>query len=176
LAAPGENKRLRLTLPSEAGKATLSVGNAPLGQLSRVHFSLPLEWESNFRPDAIKSVEKENGATSAFRLTDEAGHAARLSASARMEAIVRKGKLEVQVLFPEPDAKAFGDVTGQVVDRNGQPIAGAGVAVAMDIRGGDVDWRLQTVTGPDGRYVLKSNRPARPRRSSMSPGWNPASR
>ena len=90
-----------------------------------------LEWKSGFRPDAVASVTNLGGSPAQYRLSDDDGRTATISGTdkGRAEPRLDGGKLVVEVTLPEPDPKAFGDLTGKVVDTSGQPIAGALVAL-----------------------------------------------
>ena len=66
-----------------------------------------------------------------YRLSDDDGKSATISGTdkGRVEPRLDGGRLVVEVTLPEPDPKAFGDLTGKVVDPSGQPVAGASVAL-----------------------------------------------
>lgn len=147
--------RVRLTLPSEAGKVTAAASEKPLP------FGVVLvtvEWETGFRPDAVKSVSNLGGSPVSHRLTDNDGKTATLSGTekGRAQPVLENGQLVVRVTLPEPDPKAFGELTGKVVDTAGQPIAGAHVALIwVEENGGSgmsSDDRHRAVTDADGNY------------------------
>jgi thiol-disulfide isomerase/thioredoxin len=142
----------KATLPEEAGRVTMLM---QAGDLPGSEELVPLEWETGFRPDAIKSVDKpaEGGPLARFRLTDVAGRSATVSGS--VEPLVADGRLVLRIAFPEPDANAFGALSGTVVDERGLPIAGA--AVALIIREGKVTAfdEHRAYTDSQGRFLFR---------------------
>jgi thiol-disulfide isomerase/thioredoxin/uncharacterized GH25 family protein len=141
----------KVTLPEAAGRATMvmQAGDVPG---SKEHVSL--EWEAGFLPDAIKNVDKsdQGGPNARFRLIDVTGRTA--TASGPVEPLVTNGRLVLRVLFPGPDAKAFGALTGRIVDEGGRPVAGAAVGLVI--------WEANTTehdnhreyTDDQGRYLF----------------------
>ena len=122
--------RVRLTLPTENGKVTASAGEKLMAADS---VQLTLEWESGFRPDDVASVTNLGGSPARYRLSDHNGKTATLSGTdkGRAEPRLDGGELVVEVTLPEPEPKAFGDLSGKVVDTSGQPVAGALVALII---------------------------------------------
>jgi RNA polymerase sigma factor (sigma-70 family) len=120
--------RVRLTLPTEASRVTVSAGETLMAVDS---VQVTLEWKSGFRPDHVASVTNLGGSPAQYRLSDDDGKTATISGTdkGRAEPRLDGGKLVVEVKFPEPDPKVFGDLTGKVVDISGQPVAGALVAL-----------------------------------------------
>jgi thiol-disulfide isomerase/thioredoxin len=142
----------KATLPEEAGRVTMLM---QAGDLPGSEELVPLEWETGFCPDAIKSVDKpaEGGPLARFRLTDAAGRLATVSGP--VEPLVADGRLVLRIAFPEIDAKAFGTLSGSIVDEGGRPIAGA--AVALVIRDGQttaLDMH-RAHTDSQGRYFFR---------------------
>ena len=120
--------RVRLTLPTEEGRVTVSAGEKLMAADS---VQVTLEWKSGFRPDHVVSVTNLGGSPAQYRLSDDGGKTATISGTdkGRAEPRLDGEKLVVEVKLPEPDPKAFGDLTGKVVDISGQPVAGALVAL-----------------------------------------------
>jgi RNA polymerase sigma factor (sigma-70 family) len=123
-----ETGRVRLTLPTEEGRVTVSAGETLMAADS---VQVILEWKSGFRPDHVASVTNLGGSPAQCRLSDDDGKTATISQTdkGRAEPRLDGGKLVVEVTLPEPDPKAFGDLSGKVVDVSGQPVAGALVAL-----------------------------------------------
>ena len=123
-----ETGRVRLTLPTEKGRVTVSAGETLMAADS---VQVILEWKSGFRPDHVASVTNLGGSPAQCRLSDDDGKTATISRAdkGRAEPRLDDGKLVVEVTLPEPDPKAFGDLSGKVVDVSGQPVAGALVAL-----------------------------------------------
>lgn len=118
----------RATFPEEAGRATVLVEPEDLpGSAGFVK----LEWDSGFRPDAVRGVSRAAGAgpMARFRLTDSADRSAEVSGP--VEPLILDGRLVLRVAFADPDARAFGTLTGRVVDEGSNPIEGAAVALII---------------------------------------------
>jgi thiol-disulfide isomerase/thioredoxin len=141
----------RVTLPEAAGRATMLMQAGDIPGSERL---VSLEWEAGFLPDAIKSADKsDQGSPNArVRLTDAAGRAA--TASGPVEPLVADGRLVLRVVFPGPDAKAFGALTGRVVDQGGRPVVGA--VVGLGIADGQTTWidKHRATTDDQGRYLF----------------------
>jgi len=143
----------RLTLPAEEGKTRVGISEGP-GSMSFIQASFG--WSSGFRPDAVKAMDRRAGL---FHLTDEAGQVATIGEAAGIEPTLAEGKLVVRVTLPEPDPKLLGDLSGRVVDTDGQPIGGARVALSFHEKGGSAmsgDDRHRATTDAQGRYILRS--------------------
>ncbi len=149
---------MHLTLPTEARTIQMSIGeSAPLSsQLDSGWLSLGLEWDSDFRPDAIQEVSPLEGKGRRFRLIDVNEKSATLNADVSIEPVNDNGKLVIHVAMSNRDAKDFGAVTGQVLDRDGRPIAGAfaGLATLGGYRVSD-ELRHQSTTNAQGWYRLR---------------------
>ena len=87
---------------------------------------LVLEVPPGFRPDQLKEVSLEEGEKRVFRLVNASGGSTRLQANAHVEPVNEHGKLVIRVMFPESGPTNEGELTGQVVNDQGRPIAGAG--------------------------------------------------
>ncbi len=149
---------MHLTLPTEGRTIQMSIGeSAPLSsQLDSGWLSLGLEWDSDFRPDAIQEVSPLEGKGRRFRLIDVNEKSATLNADVPIEPVNDNGKLVIHVAMSNRDAKDFGAVTGQVLDRDGRPIAGAfaGLATLGGYRVSD-ELRHQSTTNAQGWYRLR---------------------
>ncbi len=89
----------------------------------------PLRSEAGFRPDAARSIRKEEGPPVTFRIVDEAGKTASITESwerrSRLEPRIEDGRLVVRVIQPGPAPIPEADLVGKVVDASGASIAGA---------------------------------------------------
>ena len=147
-----EAGRVRLTLPTEEGRVTLDSGET-LGETLMAADSVQVivEWKSGFRPDHVGMVTNLGGSPAQYRLSDDGGKTATISGTdkGRAEPRLDGGKLVVEVKLPEPDPKAFGDLTGKVVDVSGQPVAGALLAlIRVEEHGGS------GMSAEDGHNVM----------------------
>ena len=155
----GDTGRVRLTLPTEESRVTVSAGETLMAADS---VQMTLEWKSGFRPDRVASVTNLGGSPAQYRLSDDGGKTATISGpdKGRAEPRLDGGKLVVEVKLPEPDPKAFGDLTGKVVDISGQPVAGALVALIwVEENGGSgMSGRDEhgAVTDAQGAFRLRS--------------------
>ena len=151
--------RVRLTLPTEESRVTVSAGETLMAADS---VQMTLEWKSGFRPDRVASVTNLGGSPAQYRLSDDEGKTATISGpdKGRAEPRLDGGKLVVEVKLPEPDPKAFGDLTGKVVDISGQPVAGALVALIWveESGGSGMSGRDEhaAVTDAQGAFRLRS--------------------
>jgi RNA polymerase sigma factor (sigma-70 family) len=151
--------RVRLTLPTEESRVTASAGETLMAADS---VQVTLEWKSGFRPDHVASVTNLGGSPAQYRLSDDEGKTATISVTGKGQAEPRLdgGKLVVEVKLPKPDPKAFGDLTGKVVDIAGQPVAGALVALIWVEENGGNGMSGQdehgAVTDAQGDFRLRS--------------------
>jgi RNA polymerase sigma factor (sigma-70 family) len=150
---------VRLSLPTEERKVT---AHALETLMSADSVALTLEWKSGFRPDRVATVTNLGGSPAQYRLGDANGETATISGTdkGRVEPRLEGSKLVVEVTLPEPDPKAFADLTGKVVDTSGQPVAGALVAlIRVEEEGGSAmsaDDRHTVRTDAQGDFRLRS--------------------
>jgi RNA polymerase sigma factor (sigma-70 family) len=158
-SAVDEAGRVRLTLPTEEGRLTVSAGET---LMAADPVQVILEWNPGFRPDHVASVTNLGGSPAQCRLSDDDGKTATISRTdkGRAEPRLDGGKLVVEVTLPEPDPKAFGDLSGKVVDVSGQPVAGALVAlIRVEEHGGSgmsADDGHNVMTDAQGAFRLRS--------------------
>jgi len=150
----------RLTLPIEGGRADLFVresGPPASGELQTGALRLSLEWERGFLPDELEEISLLEGNDRRFRLIDADAKSATLQAPAAIEPVKDNGKLVIRVAIPYRDAKEFAALTGQILDENGRPIAGAHVGLVAAPGFFRMPNKLQyaTTTDPLGRYRLR---------------------
>jgi RNA polymerase sigma factor (sigma-70 family) len=176
-----------LTLPPDARKLTGHVRGD--GELAS-SINLELEWESGFRPDAVRSIERAPERPGRFHLIDEGGNSAMLGAVSQAEQhrslglrgegasaaiiaadaikpVIEGGKLVIAVELPRSDAEQHSELTGLVLDPPGQPVPGARVGlVLINDRGREgllsSDRRNWSTTDPRGRYHMKATWLAEP--------------
>ncbi len=113
-AEADDRGQMHLTLPTEGRTIQMSIGeSAPLSsQLDSGWLSLGLEWDSDFRPDAIQEVSPLEGKGRRFRLIDVNEKSATLNADVPIEPVNDNGKLVIHVAMPHRDAKDFGACDG----------------------------------------------------------------
>jgi len=151
-AVPDEKtKQLQLTLPIEAGKTS-----GIFDYETRARIPVTLEWESGFRPDAVKSVSVAAGSSQRFRLQDDVGRTATVESSGKLDPVLHEGKLLIHVKLPEPEPKPPSELIGQVIDAKSAPIAGAQVALVYASKNGSGMSGLQATTDAEGRYRIPS--------------------
>jgi len=155
-----ERGQARLTLPIEGGRVDLGVkesGPPASGELQTGVLRLSLEWEPGFQPDELEEISLLEGNDRRFRLIDADAKSATLQAPAAIEPVKDNGKLVIRVAIPYRDAKDFAALTGQILDENGRPIAGAHVSMVAAPGFFRVPNKLQhaTTTDPRGRYRLR---------------------
>jgi RNA polymerase sigma factor (sigma-70 family) len=149
-----ENGFATLTLPHEAGKATVHLRAE--NQIGRTG-PATIDWEQGFRTDAVKTVERlvERGWTTRLRLSDDAGRSATIAGLT--DAVASAGQLVIFALFPDATLQSTGTLTGTVVDQDGRPIADANVAIDFSL-GQSLSARDEhrVRTNAEGRYALHS--------------------
>jgi len=171
-----EAGRVSLTLPTGEGKvmATAAMDDSLLSFAS-IPLVIPLEWDADFHPEAVKTVERFEGG---YRLQDDAGRSATIGEPAqeipsgtgtlvtiaepgRVEPGLVDGKLVIRVVFNDGGRAWPGNLSGRVVDQAGRPIEGALVAPAFHFREGNSGGRVfpgdkehQATTDDRGQFVL----------------------
>ncbi len=149
----------RLTLPSEGGKVTVAVReSAPraAGELDTGTLELTLESQPGFRPDALQDMSRLEGNDRGFRMIDSDAKSAILKAPLPLAAVNDNGKLVIWVSVPYRDAKDFAALTGQILDEDGRPVAGAHVAlVPPGAARMPNDLSHSATTDPRGHYRLR---------------------
>ncbi len=150
----------RLTLPTEGLASELGIRESDFQATAEIQtgvIRLRLEWEPGFRPDELREVTRLDGNERRFRLVDAGAKTATLHAPEGIEPVKESGKLVFRVWFQHRDAKDFGALTGQVVDEEGKPIAGARVTLQQPERAprGADEVRYRATTDPQGRYRLR---------------------
>ena len=127
-AQADDHGRAHLTLPTEGGRVELGIRErSPLAssEIDTGILRLRLRWEPGFRPDQSAEVSRPEGNERRFRLMDDDGNSAVLDAPELIEPIKEHGRLLLRVTVPHRDVKDFAAVTGEVIDEQGQAIAGA---------------------------------------------------
>lgn len=122
---------LRVTVPDESKDVQLGVSETP-GGLPSIRAAAIERQDKGFRPDAVASIEKEEGEPVRFRLVDQDGKTASLvqaTSRCRLEPRIENGRIVVRILMQEPNAQDYGDLIGKVVDGAGGPVAAARLAV-----------------------------------------------
>ena len=154
MAESDQAGRARLTLPPDGQK--LSIGASP-HSASLQSVPVEIEWDTQFSPDAVKAMNNRDGR---FHLTDDAGKSATIVESDAVHPTIVDRKLVLQVTLPEDDSKSFGSLTGQVIDGQGQSLAGAKVALAFGDRSSGSamsgDPAHQVTTDAHGNYIVRS--------------------
>ncbi|MFI5456191.1 MAG: sigma-70 family RNA polymerase sigma factor [Isosphaerales bacterium] len=156
-AQANDRGQAQLTLPTEGGKVTLSVfESSPVAAgIQTGVLNLSLQWEPNFRPDELEEILRLEGNDRRFRLIDADAKSATLQVPDPIEPVNDKGKLVIRVAIPYRDSKDFGALTGQVLDSQERPVAGARVAVSSMGRRDANDLSNNTTTDAQGRYRLR---------------------
>jgi RNA polymerase sigma factor (sigma-70 family) len=147
-----------LTLPEEAAKITMQLapkdrdGGSVLIKLDKSH---------GFRPGAVREVKRfdelDRAGSTALLIVDESGGKATVTGP--VEASVTAGQLLLSASLPELVPNSFGNITGNVVEVNGRPIAGANIALYYAYRDwGTISGREEhkVRTDAQGRFVLRS--------------------
>jgi RNA polymerase sigma factor (sigma-70 family) len=150
----------RLTLPTEGFAAELGIRESDpqtTAELQTGLLRLKLDWEPGFRPEELEELSRLEGNDRRFRLIDSDAKTATVQAPDGIEPVKENGKLVLRVSFLHRDAKDFAALTGQVLDEEGQPIAGARVGLWPPGRAPrDQDsLRYTATTDPQGRYRLR---------------------
>ncbi len=150
----------RLTLPTEGSTVELGIRESdPLSStgIQTGFIRLRLDCEPGFRPDELTEVSRLPGNDRRFRLVDSDAKTATLQGPESIEPVQENGKLVVRVVFPHRDTKDFAALTGQVLDEEGKPIAGARVDLGPPgrVRGDQSEVGYMATTDPQGRYRLR---------------------
>ena len=156
-AQADDRGRAQLTLPTEGRKVTLGVRESS-PESTELHTGLlnvNLEWEPNFQPDELDEISLMAGNDRRFRLVDTDAKSAILQAPDSIEPIKENGKLVIRVAAPSRDSQDFVALTGQVLDAQGRPIAGARVALWTPGTRVSSEPRHQATTESQGRYRLR---------------------
>jgi RNA polymerase sigma factor (sigma-70 family) len=174
-----EAGRVNLTLPTEAGKviAGASTDKILSRSLASIPIAIPLEWSSDFRTEAVKTIER---VPDGYRLKDDAGRVATIGDSARavpngagrsimiaesgrVEPTLVDGRLMIRAIFSEAGRVATGNLSGRIVDEAGRPIDGVRVALAFHIREGNKfggvfpdDKEHEATTGLNGQFLIRA--------------------
>ena len=156
-AQADEHGLARLTLPTEGGKISLAVSeSAPwLNELQTGRLVMSLEWEPSFRPDELEEITRLAGKDRLFRLIDADGKAATLQVPDAFEPTNDKGMLVIRVAIPYRDSKDFTVITGQVLDEQGRPVAGARVGITAMVRRDPNALTTIATTDRQGRYRIR---------------------
>ena len=151
----------RLTLPTEGLAAELGVRESDFQATAEIQtgiIRLRLDWEPGFNPDELEEISRLQEKDRRFRLVDSDGKTATLQAPESVEPVKEKSRLVVRVLFPHRDSTDFAALTGQILDEEGKPIAGARVTLQEPARtprdAGEL--RYRATTDPQGRYRLRN--------------------
>ena len=126
----------RLTLPTEGRKVSLAVreSSPESNELQTGMLTMSLDWETSFHPDELEEITRLDGKDRLFRLIDADGKAATLQVPDAFEPINDKGMLVIRVAIPYRESKDFTVITGQVLDEQGGPVAGARVGITAMMR------------------------------------------
>ncbi len=168
--------RVSLTLPTGQGAVTATAAmHDSLLSFASVPLAIPLEWAADFRPEAVKSIDRLSGG---YRVTDDEGRWATigqpvpefpsgtgglvtLAEPGRVEPSLVDGKLIIRVVFTDAGRAWPGNLSGRVVDQAGTPIDGALVALAFHFREGHSGGGLfpdgaeyRATTDDRGQFVL----------------------
>ena len=118
---------------------------------------IAIEWEPDFRPDAVATMDRREGQ---IHLVNVAGKKATLTGLDRFEPTIAGGTLVVRVDLPEPDFRSQARVAGRALDEQGRPIAGAKVALGFgepskgSAMSGDPEHTV--TTDARGDYLIRS--------------------
>jgi hypothetical protein len=136
--------------------------------LTRTIFGL-LEWTTDFQPASLSRIEKTGRG---YHLVDRAGRTADLRCGEEIELKESNGKMRIALRLRKADRLQARNLTGRVVDREGNPIEGAKVTLVHHlesartnggngfqvtavltgfIRSADDD---DVVTNRDGRFLI----------------------
>ena len=94
---------------------------------------LTVEAAPRFQPDRLKDVSPLKGGDRRFRLTDVEGRSATIQAPMPIEPVSEEGRLAIRVGSPKTDRENGGQLVGQVVDRQGRPVAAANLALHVNL-------------------------------------------
>ncbi|MDG3005349.1 sigma-70 family RNA polymerase sigma factor [Paludisphaera mucosa] len=120
-----------------------------------------IRWDDQFRPEAVRSVDRLEGEGARYRLTDQDGRCATFEdvAGGRFDPRLEGGRLVVHVALPDVQPAVLPETFGTVVDRSGGPVPGALVEVVYVWRLGGSTHRSMTAsehcrtrTDAQGRY------------------------
>jgi hypothetical protein len=115
-----------------------------------------LDWELGFRPDGVREISRLEGNERGFRMIDGEARTAVLRAPEPIEAVKAETKLVILVPVRYRDAKDFTALTGEVLDEQRQPLAGAQVSVVPPGDSGASDaLRHTATTDPRGHHRLR---------------------
>ena len=158
--AQGDDRgRASLTLPTEGPQAELAIRESdPLTsqEIQTGLLRLSLKWDQGFRPDVLEDITRLEGTKRRFRLVDAEGRSAEIQAPEQVEPVKEGGKLVFRVTVPYRDARDYGALTGQVLDEQGTPVAGAQVGVWGEGESRETDdLPHRATTDPQGRYRLR---------------------
>lgn len=122
---------VRITIPDDSTLVKVGVSESPGGVPSLVGVEVARQ-DRGFRPDAVTTIEKQEGEPVRFQLVDRDGKTAELvqpPGRCRLEPRIEDGRVVVRVVMQEPDPENYGDLIGKVVDVSKAPVAGVRLAM-----------------------------------------------
>ena len=147
-----------LTLPTEGRTAELAIMETSPRSAATIRtgaIRATLDWDPGFRPDDLREISRLEGNERGFRMVDGEARTAVLRAPEPVEAVKVDAKLVIRVPVRYRDAKDFAALTGQVLDEQGQPLAGARISLGPPGASSAPDaLRHTATTDPRGHYRL----------------------
>ena len=142
----------QLTLPGYHGEF----------QFTMQDWAHPLKWvfkqalltgEGGFRPNQVAEI-KPDAKPEAFQIKDKQGRAAILRGA---RASLDHGGVLIDFEVVPWETTDIGELAGRIVDRKGQPIAGATVNLVYSLEGiGNWESGVSSMSGADGRFTIKN--------------------
>jgi thiol-disulfide isomerase/thioredoxin len=148
-----------LTLPTEGRTVELGIMETSPRSSAGVRtgsIRATLDWDPGFRPDDVREISRLAGNERGFRMIDGEGRTAVLRAHEPIDAVKADAKLVIRVPVRYRDAKDYAALTGQVLNDQGHPLAGARVSLAPPGISAEPDvFGHSATTDPRGHYRLR---------------------